>query len=102
MAVDRGFWLRDQTAARLGAWLMDLASVSRTAAVSLVAVTGAEASSRRAEVVNVRLDARRLRVSAWTARNWDEAMAATFAMGLCDLDSKPSSTRLELRLDLEG
>lgn len=67
MAVDRGFWLRDQTAARLGAWLIAFASVSRTAAVSLVPVTGA--SSRRADVVKVRLDARKLRVSARTARN---------------------------------
>jgi hypothetical protein len=64
MAVDRGFWLRDQTAVRLGAWLISFASVSRTAAVSLVEVTGVGASSRRAEVVNVRLDARKLRVSA--------------------------------------
>lgn len=80
---------------------MAFESVSRTAAVSLVPVTGADASSRRAEVANDRLDARRLRVSACTARNWDEAMAATLAMRLCDLDSKPSSNRLELRLDLE-
>lgn len=64
MAVDRGFWLRDQIAPRLGAWLMAFESVSRTAAVSLVPVTGADASSRRAEVANDRLDARRLRVSA--------------------------------------
>lgn len=64
MAVDRGFWLRDQIALRLGAWLMAFESVSRTAAVSLVPVTGADASSRRAEVANDRLDARRLRVSA--------------------------------------
>lgn len=69
MAVDRGFWLRDQTAARLGAWLIAFASVSSTAAVSLVEVTGLGASSRRAEVVKVRLDARKLRVNVWTARN---------------------------------
>lgn len=69
MAVARGFWLRDQTAARLGAWPMAFESVSSTAAVSLVEVTGVGASSRRAEVVNVRLDARKLRVNVWTARN---------------------------------
>jgi hypothetical protein len=64
MAIDRGFWFRDQTAPRLGAWPMAFESVSRTAAVSLVPVTGADASSRRAEVANDRLETRRLRVSA--------------------------------------
>lgn len=89
MAVDRGFWLRDQTAARLGACPTAFESVSSTAAVSLVEATGVGASSRRAEVVNVRLDARKLRVNVWTARNWDDAMAV---MRLCYLGPKPSST----------
>jgi hypothetical protein len=48
---------------------MAFESVSSTAAVSLVEVAGVGASRRRAEVVNVRLDARKLRVNVWTARN---------------------------------
>lgn len=53
MALDRGFWLRDQASDRFGAWLISLGWTSSTA-VSGFDLAGTAASRYRLEVLNAR------------------------------------------------
>jgi len=75
MAVVRGFWLRDQTSTRFGAWPISRAS---STAVSVFAVAGtlAATSRYRLEVLKARGATRRVRAKAPIVLNWEAAMSS--------------------------
>lgn len=94
MAVERGFWFRDQTSMRLGAWPISLTSPPSVTVVAAVSCLAAgTASSWRAETVKARRETRMLRASPPNTLNWDADMFGLLFVVGCNWNRETKGRR---------